>query len=95
MRPMNSYLVGTSEIAELLGVSRQRADFLTKSDEAFPEPEATLTGGRVWSRQAVLTWAKMRGRELELRKNEEGPGPAPNDLPQLLDRADLRMTRFD
>lgn len=61
---MASYLVGTSEIAELLGVSRQRADRITKDEPNFPEPEASLNSGRVWSRQAVLTWARMRGRDI-------------------------------
>jgi predicted DNA-binding transcriptional regulator AlpA len=49
-------LVGTSDIAQILGVSRQRANELTKRD-GFPTPLATVnTRINVWSRQAVLEW---------------------------------------
>jgi predicted DNA-binding transcriptional regulator AlpA len=49
-------LVGTSDIAQLLGVSRQRANELTKRD-SFPEPLGTVnTRTNVWSRTAVLAW---------------------------------------
>jgi predicted DNA-binding transcriptional regulator AlpA len=49
-------LVGTNEIAELLGVSRVWATQLTKR-QGFPEPLATVSGRiKVWSRQAVVEW---------------------------------------
>ena len=57
-------LVGTTEIASLLGVSRQRADQLTHAPD-FPKPVATLAQGRVWERGAVEAWAL-----------EHRPGPA-------------------
>jgi hypothetical protein len=61
---MTSVLVGTLEISNLLGVSRQRADQLTKADEMFPEPAADLAGGRVWYAEAVVVWARFRDRPL-------------------------------
>ena len=62
----NSYdpaveLVSTVEIAELLGLSRQRVDKLSRG-ERFPAPAADLAIGRVWSRVAIIDWAKQTGR---------------------------------
>jgi ATP-dependent Clp protease ATP-binding subunit ClpC len=45
-----------AEIAEMIGVSRQRVGQLIESYEDFPKPEVELSGGRVWSRTAVETW---------------------------------------
>jgi len=60
---MPHHLVGTHEIAALLGVSRQYVDRLTKRDD-FPEPEVELASGRVWKRDAVEKWARATGREV-------------------------------
>lgn len=54
-------LMSTVEIAALLGVSRQRADQLTRS-EGFPAPTASLAIGRVWLGEDVERWAKTTGR---------------------------------
>jgi prophage regulatory protein len=62
---MTSELVGTLEIAQLLNVSRQRADQLTKTDDLFPQPAAELAAGRVWHTEAVVTWARFRERPIE------------------------------
>jgi predicted DNA-binding transcriptional regulator AlpA len=52
-------LVGTAEIAELLGVSRQQAHALSQK-KGFPDPVATLGGGErprsFWLRAAVEAW---------------------------------------
>ena len=58
---MSPDLVGIAEIGELLGVSRQRVHQLTAKDD-FPEPEAHLSAGKVWTRAAVEKWAKQTGR---------------------------------
>ena len=55
-------LVGISEIAEMLGVSRQRVDKLSRTDAAFPSPVADLHAGRIWLREPVKAWAKSTGR---------------------------------
>lgn len=50
-------LVGVSEIAGLLGVSRQRASELARTAD-FPVPVASLASGPVWLEPAVLRFAK-------------------------------------
>jgi predicted DNA-binding transcriptional regulator AlpA len=58
-------LVAAGGIAEMLGVSKTRADQLTRQ-KGFPEPAAEVdTGGRkirVWKREAVRKWAREAGR---------------------------------
>ena len=54
---MSSRLVGLSEIATMLGVSRQRADQLVRDYEDFPAPVAELASGRIWETSAVEAWA--------------------------------------
>ena len=54
-------LVGTSEIAELLGVTNQRVHQLAEQ-EGFPEPVAVLAAGRIWERADVEAWARRTGR---------------------------------
>jgi predicted DNA-binding transcriptional regulator AlpA len=50
-------LVGVTEIAALWGISRQRADVLTRRP-TFPAPIALLGGGhrRVWDWADVEAW---------------------------------------
>ena len=62
---MPHHLVGTAEIADMLGVSRQYVDRLSREDPAFPEPEVVLASGRVWTRQAIEKWAKATGRSVK------------------------------
>jgi predicted DNA-binding transcriptional regulator AlpA len=45
------------EIAELLGVSKQRAHQIVE-EKGFPAPLAEDGRGRVWSRYEVQVWAK-------------------------------------
>jgi prophage regulatory protein len=53
-------LMGTTEIGRLLGVSRQRADQVTKMT-GFPKPASELAQGRVWRKSDVTKWvAKHR-----------------------------------
>ena len=54
-------LMGTAEIAKLLGVSRQRVSQLSHSD-GFPEPVARLAAGPVWQTADVERWARETGR---------------------------------
>jgi predicted DNA-binding transcriptional regulator AlpA len=54
-------LVSRVEIADMLGVSRQRLHQLLGRDD-FPQPIATLGIGKVWERQAVEQWAREAGR---------------------------------
>jgi prophage regulatory protein len=54
-------LVGVTEIGEMLGVSRQRADQLSRT-EGFPEPIGTIAAGRIWRLVDVEAWARETGR---------------------------------
>lgn len=58
-------LMSTAEIAEELGISRQRVHQL-RSSSSFPEPLADLGGGAVWDAAAVRkfaqTWERKPGR---------------------------------
>jgi prophage regulatory protein len=53
--------VGVTEIGQMLGVSRQRADQLTKS-EGFPAPMGEIRAGRIWRREDIETWARETKR---------------------------------
>lgn len=54
---MTHHLVGASEVAAILGVSRQRVAQLATAGHGFPAPEAELSAGRIWSREAIEAWA--------------------------------------
>ena len=68
-------LVGVAEVAQTLGVSRQRASVLAKSS-GFPAPVAVLAAGPVWTRPSlnhfVEDWPRKNGRPVKLE-------PAPSD----------------
>jgi predicted DNA-binding transcriptional regulator AlpA len=53
--------MGGTEIADLLGVSRQRADQLSRTD-SFPTPLGEVAAGRIWRRSDVEAWAHEQGR---------------------------------
>lgn len=63
--PTHPELVGISEIADLLGTSRQRASELARSAK-FPVPLADLKAGPVWPKPSVLRfceeWDRKPGR---------------------------------
>lgn len=52
---------GLAEIAQVLGLTRQRVDQLARLP-GFPEPDAVLTAGRIWKRDDVEAWARETGR---------------------------------
>lgn len=53
--------MGALEIGELLGVSRQRVDQLTRRPD-FPHPAIETAAGRLWVRREVERWAVADGR---------------------------------
>lgn len=59
---MATDLMGVHEIAELLGVSRQRVDELSRTRDDFPAPIETLKSGRIWQRSDIEAWARATGR---------------------------------
>jgi predicted DNA-binding transcriptional regulator AlpA len=54
--------VGVAEIAEILGVSRQRVHALLKTHDDFPRPVADLSAGKIWLRSDVERWGRAAGR---------------------------------
>ena len=54
-------VVGVPEIAQILGVSRQRVYQLIEAYDDFPMPVARLAVGRIWSRAAVEDWNRLHG----------------------------------
>jgi predicted DNA-binding transcriptional regulator AlpA len=52
----------SSQVADLLGVSRQRVDQIVKTDPTFPAPALVLPSGRVWEKADVEKWARATGR---------------------------------
>lgn len=52
------------EIAALLGCSRQWVNQMAQEEASFPTPEAELSGGCVWSWEAIEQWAKATGRKI-------------------------------
>ena len=56
---MSHHLVGLTEIARMLDVSRQRAHQLAQTD-GFPRPTAELSSGRVWETVDVEAWIRER-----------------------------------
>ncbi len=54
-------LVGTAEIAAMIGVTQQRVHQLKRQPD-FPEPLAVLTGITIWRRADVEEWARRTGR---------------------------------
>ena len=51
------------EVAEILGVSRQRVHQLIQAYDDFPAPEAELAVGRIWKRAVILEWARDHPRK--------------------------------
>jgi ATP-dependent Clp protease ATP-binding subunit ClpA/predicted DNA-binding transcriptional regulator AlpA len=63
-----------AEIAEMLGVTRQRVAQLIETYDDFPKPEVEISGGRVWSRTAVETWIASHPERGPGRPDEEKRG---------------------
>lgn len=69
--PNTPDLVGVAELAELCGVTRQRASVLARR-RGFPEPLAELASGPVWDlrmvQRFVREWARKPGRPAKSAK---------------------------
>jgi predicted DNA-binding transcriptional regulator AlpA len=59
---MTQDLIGVAEVAEILGVSRQRVHQLVQSEADFPKPEAVISAGRIWLRPTIEEWARQHPR---------------------------------
>lgn len=56
-------VLGVSEIADMLGLTRQRVLQLCAEPD-FPEP-TILKGGKIWDRADVLEWCRRTEREVK------------------------------
>lgn len=54
-------LLGSAEVAELLGVTKQTLANWRARNRSFPDPLAELRSGPVWNREQVLNWARSEG----------------------------------
>jgi predicted DNA-binding transcriptional regulator AlpA len=52
-------VVGAHEIGEMLGVTRSRANQLSR-EVGFPKPYGVLHMGKVWRRRDIETWMSKR-----------------------------------
>jgi predicted DNA-binding transcriptional regulator AlpA len=52
----------SSQVAKLLGKSRQWVDQLAKTDPTFPAPAVVLPSGRIWERADLEKWMRETGR---------------------------------
>lgn len=57
-------VVGITKVAEILGVSRQWADELSRT-KGFPKPIDAAAPGRLWRRSAIERYAERRGSPLQ------------------------------
>jgi len=55
--------VRITEIADVLGVSYQRASVIANNDPTFPKPVARQGRSHLWKRREVMAWAKWWRRE--------------------------------
>ena len=81
-------LVGTSEVAALLRVSRQRVSELSRAGH-FPTPLATLASGPVWMEAAIARFAESWDRSPGRRRTGE-PARAPA-LERIVPRSVARV----
>jgi hypothetical protein len=79
-RPSFPALVGVSEAARMLGVSKQRLTQLTTRPD-FPEPMVTLASGPVWLTSGIRgferRWPRKPGRPAKRQPAERRQAPAP------------------
>ncbi|GAA4439686.1 helix-turn-helix transcriptional regulator [Phytohabitans houttuyneae] len=66
-------VMGAAEIADLLGVSRQRVQQLVSRPD-FPPPATTLAMGKIWLASDVRAWVREHRPELA---DQETPSAAP------------------
>jgi len=62
-RPKQEELAGIAEVAELLGVSKQRAGEVARTHPDFPEAIANLAAGPVYTRASIEAFEKRWERK--------------------------------
>jgi predicted DNA-binding transcriptional regulator AlpA len=70
--------VRLTEIAEILGVTHQRASKIV-AERRFPKPVGQEGQSRLWGRREVVAWAKVWRREKPWRYRPGRPAPRRQD----------------
>jgi hypothetical protein len=85
-QPSFPELVGTSEVAALLGVSRQRVSELSRAAH-FPQPMTSLASGPVWAKPGILRfmdeWDRAPGRRRAPQKTPAAEQIVPMSVARL------------
>lgn len=55
------HLVGAAEVADILGVTRQQVNRLSRRED-FPEPVVVVKAGKIWKRRDIERWARNHPR---------------------------------
>ncbi|HEX7287107.1 MAG TPA: ParA family protein [Candidatus Angelobacter sp.] len=61
-------LLGTSELADLLGITRQAVSNMRTRNAEFPAPVAELKAGPVWNEEDIVKWAQSENVKLDRSK---------------------------
>lgn len=69
-RPVLPALVGITEVAQIIGRSKQRAWAWTQA-HGFPEPVVELNCGRLWLEAEVIDWTIANAHRLERGARQE------------------------
>lgn len=77
-----------AEVAELLGLSRQRVGQLAAKDPTFPRSGAWRNGSRLWHRAGIEAWAA------ELRSGRIDPNPMAGAVVRLVRHARARSAEL-
>jgi chromosome partitioning protein len=72
-------LVGTAEVSEMLGVTKQTLGNWRARNASFPSPVAELKSGPVWNRAEIAEWAKGAGIEVAINKSRPSSAPEKKD----------------
>jgi predicted DNA-binding transcriptional regulator AlpA len=79
---MTVELLGASDVAERLGVSRRRVSALVKVRKDFPPPFAiTPRGVRLWRAEDVEEWARLADRSVGRPRKQSSDGRATPERP--------------
>lgn len=80
-------LLGVTELADILGVTRQRAHAIAARDD-FPDPVERLASGPIWTEPSVraflTTWERKPGRPATVRPHTFHGGATDLDWSKLL-----------
>lgn len=82
-------LVGMTEIGRILGVSRQRASTLAKTEPGFPKPARPGPRGVLYSRASIEAFAKR----WKATRNPRG-GPRPRTSPPIMQTLQQEPTQL-